>query len=339
MPRWPWRRRNYQRSLRIKRAKTERQIGKNNHRKATEIKDKDIPVLNIGNKEEMDITSDHKIPYIIADIGINHNGNIEIAKKLIDLAKECKCGAVKFQKRTIDIVYTKEFLDSHRESPWGTTQRQQKEALEFGEKEYDIIDKYCRNKRLDWFASAWDLESQKFLRKYNTKYNKVASAMLTHKSFLRMVAEEGKHAFISTGMSTLNDIDDAVEIFREYNCPFTLMHALSTYPCEDEECNLLAIKTLRERYNCDVGYSGHERGPIPSIIAAALGAVAIERHITLDRTMYGSDQAASLEKRGMEMLVREARNIHRVLGDGVKNVSEKERIIAKKLRYFENQKG
>lgn len=273
-------------------------------------------------------------PFIIAEIGINHNGDINIAKQLIDMAKNCGCDAVKFQKRTIDIIYSKEFLDSPRETPWGMTQRAQKEALEFGKDEYDIIDDYCAQLKIDWFASSWDIESQKFLKQYNLKYNKVASPMLTHLPLLEVVAEEGKHTFISTGMSTYNDIDKAIDIFRKHKCPFTLMHCQSTYPAREEDLNLSCIKTLRERYNCDVGFSGHEVSPMPSIVAVALGAVAIERHITLDRAMYGSDQAASLETRGLEILVRVAKRVPIYLGDGVKRVSQEEQALANKLRYF-----
>ncbi|MBI5245406.1 MAG: N-acetylneuraminate synthase family protein [Elusimicrobia bacterium] len=274
-------------------------------------------------------------PFIIAELGINHNGDLETAKKLIDMAKECGCDAVKFQKRTIDIVYKKDFLDSLRESPWGTTQRAQKEGLEFDKKDYDAIDAYCKGKDILWFASAWDKKSQEFLRRYNLKHNKVASAMLTHTDLLKMVAEEKKHTFISTGMSDLDIIDRAVDLFRKSDCPFTLMHCVSTYPSEDEECNILAVRTLKERYHCDVGYSGHERGILPSVLAVAFGATTLERHITLDRAMYGSDQAASLEKRGLELMVRDARRVASILGDGKKKISAKELPIAKKLRYHE----
>jgi N-acetylneuraminate synthase len=276
-----------------------------------------------------------KSPYIIAEIGINHNGDIDTAKKLIDMAKDCGCDAVKFQKRTIDIVYKKEFLDTYRESPWGTTQRAQKEALEFGKKEYDIIDQYCKDKNITWFASAWDEKSLEFLRRYNLPYNKVPSAMLTHYNLLNLFAEEKKHTLVSCGMSNWDIIDRALDIFNKHNCPFTLMHCISTYPSEDEECNTAAIKTLKQRYNCEVGYSGHERGILPSILAVVFGATILERHITLDRTMYGSDQAASLEKRGLELLVRDARRIVMIVGDGQKNITEKEIPIAKKLRYHE----
>ena len=276
-----------------------------------------------------------EIPFVIAEVGINHNGSIDIAKKLIDMAAECGCDAVKFQKRTIDVVYTKEYLDSPRESPWGTTQREQKEGLEFGKKEYDEVDNYCKKVGIDWFASAWDEQSQLFLKQYNLKYNKIASAMLTNIPFLELVAEEQKHTFISTGMITCKDIDKAVKIFRKYDCPFTLMHCVSTYPCPNEDCNILVIKTLKERYKCDVGYSGHEKDVLSSVLAVAAGAVVLERHITLDRAMYGSDHAASLEKRGLELLVRDSRLVGTILGDGKKRITEKEKEIAKKLRYFE----
>ena len=278
-----------------------------------------------------------KLPFIIAEIGINHNGSLEIAKKLIDMAKECGADAVKFQKRTIEIVYSPEFLASPRKSPWGTTQREQKEALEFSKEEYDEIDAYCKEKGIYWFASAWDEKSQEFLRQYDLPFNKIASAMLTHKRLLEMVAEEGKHTFISTGMSTLEQIDRAVEIFEKKGCPYTLMHCVSVYPCPDEWCNILMVKTLKERYNCPVGYSGHEKGILPSVLAVALGAVAIERHITLDRNMYGSDQAASLEKEDLKLLITYCRSVKHILGDGKKKILPEEEEVAKKLRYFKEE--
>jgi N-acetylneuraminate synthase len=272
--------------------------------------------------------------FIIAEIGINHNGNIKIAKEMIDMAVNAGCDAVKFQKRDINTVYTKEILDSYRESPWGNTQRAQKEGLEFSKKEYDEIGQYCQAKNIEWFASAWDENSQKFLRQYNFKNNKIASAMLTHLPLLEMVAAEGKHTFISTGMSEYEHIDCAVDIFRKANCEFTLMHCVSTYPCPDEECNVSMIPVLQSRYHCPVGYSGHETGPLPSVLAVTMGAVALERHITLDRAMYGSDQAASLGKRGLELMVRDARKVHEILGTGKKVVLDKEKIVERKLRYF-----
>lgn len=273
--------------------------------------------------------------FITAEIGINHNGDINIAKKLIEMAKKAGCNAAKFQKRTIDVVYTKEQLDSFRKSPWGTTFRQQKEGLEFGKKEYDIIDEYCKEMKIDWFVSGWDIPSLEFLEQYDLKYSKIASAMLTHLEFLERVASMRKRTFVSTGMATYNDIDRAVKIFREKECPFVLMHNVSTYPCKNEECNILMVKTLKQKYNCEVGYSGHEVGVLPTIVAVVMGATVIERHITLDRAMYGSDQSASLEKRGLEIICRDCREIESVLGTGEKTFSEAEKAVAKKLRYFE----
>ncbi len=279
--------------------------------------------------------------FIIAEIGINHNGSVEIAKQLIDVAKDAGADAVKFQKRTIDLVYTKEMLDSPRESPWGTTQRAQKEGLEFGTKEYNEIDAYCKEKGIEWFASAWDLESKKFLRQYDCKYNKIASAMIVYEDLLKEVASEKKHTFISTGMTEVKQIDRAVEIFKNAGCPFELMHCVSTYPMDDEDANLNRIKTLRDRYKCNVGYSGHEVGLAVSYAAAALGVTSLERHITLDRAMYGSDQAASVSPAGFRQLVGAVRKIEKAMGDGNMTMNSKEIPIAKKLRAhipFESHK-
>ncbi len=270
--------------------------------------------------------------FIIAEVGINHNGDINIAKDLIKLAKLAGCDAVKFQKRTIDKVYTKELLDSPRESPWGKTQRAQKEALEFGLEAYREIDRYCREVGIEWFASAWDVDSQKFLRQFNCRHNKVASAMIVDVPLLKEIASEKKHTFISTGMSTLEQIDRAVDIFRKAGCPFELMHTKSTYPMEDEDANLNCIKTLRDRYKCNVGYSGHETGLAVSYAAAALGITSLERHITLDRAMYGSDQSASVEPSGLNALVGAVHKIEKAMGDGNIEVHAKEVPIAKKLR-------
>ena len=270
--------------------------------------------------------------FITAEIGINHNGDVEIAKQLIDVAKIAGADAVKFQKRTIDLAYTKEILDSPRESPWGTSQRAQKEGLEFGLKEYQQIDAYCKEKGIEWFASAWDLESQKFLRQFDLKYNKIASAMIVYEDLLREVASEKKHTFISTGMTEFEQIDRAVEIFKEADCPFELMHCVSTYPMDDEDVNLNCIKTLRDRYQCNIGYSGHEVGLAVSYAAAALEITSLERHITLDRAMYGSDQAASVETAGFIHLVSAVRKIEKAMGDGVRRVNSKEASVAKNLR-------
>jgi len=273
-------------------------------------------------------------PFVIAEIGINHNGDISIAKQLIDMASDTGCDAVKFQKRTIDLVYSKDVLDGPRDSPWGTTQREQKEGLEFGQDEYDEIDRYCRSLGIEWFASAWDLESQAFLQRYDLKYNKVASAMLIHMPLLEIIAQEEKHTFISTGMSTYEEIDQAVEIFQKHNCEYTLTHCVSTYPCKDEDCNVSAMLALGDRYNCPVGYSGHEVGILPTILSVALGACVVERHITLDRSMYGSDQAASLERSGLEYVVRYSKSILGIFGDGIKTITDGEKKVAKSLRYF-----
>lgn len=270
--------------------------------------------------------------FIIAEIGINHNGDVSIAKELIKLAKDCGCDAVKFQKRTIDLVYSKETLETPRESPWGTTTRSQKEGLEFGKPEFLEIDRYCKEIGIDWFASAWDIESQRFLQQFDCKYNKVASAMLVYDPLLEMVAAEGKHTFISTGMSKMEHIDRAVDIFRKAGCSFELMHCVATYPMEDEDANLNRIAKLKERYGCKVGYSGHEGGLAISYAAAALGISSLERHITLDRTMYGSDQAASLEPMGLRMLVGAVRKIEKAMGSGELEMQEKEIPVMKKLR-------
>ena len=270
--------------------------------------------------------------FISAEIGINHNGDMSICKKLIDVAVDAGCDAVKFQKRDIDQVYTQEFLDSPRESPWGKTQRDQKKGLEFGKEQYEEIDEYCKKKNIEWFASAWDLNSQEFLRQFNCNYNKVASAMIVHEDLLKKIAEEKKHTFISTGMSNLDDIKKAVEIFKSANCSFELMHTVSTYPMNDEDANLQVINTLRKNFNCNVGYSGHEAGLAISFAAAALGISSLERHITLSRAMYGSDQAASVEPNGLRQLVGGVRKIEKAMGNGEKKIIEAEKIIAKKLR-------
>ena len=270
---------------------------------------------------------------IIAEIGINHNGDIKIARQLIDMAVNAGCDAIKFQKRTVDKVYSKDILDTPRESPWGNTTRDQKLGLEFSFKEYAIIDKYCKRKKIDWFVSCWDVESQIKMRKFKTKFNKVASAMLVHKKLLNEIAKEKKYTFISTGMSTIKDIQNAVKIFKKYKCPFELMHSHSTYPMPVEEANLRVITTLKKKFGCNVGYSGHETSSyLLQVIAVTLGATSIERHITLDRAMYGSDQAASLEKTGLVRMVRDVRELDKALGDGKKRIWQSELPVQKKLR-------
>ena len=271
--------------------------------------------------------------FITAEIGINHNGKISIAKKLIDVAVSAGVDAVKFQKRDVEKVYTKKVLDSYRESMWGTTTRAQKLGLEFSESQYKEIDKYCKKKKIDWYLSCWDVGSQIQMRKFKTKYNKVASAMLLHTKLLETIAEEGKYTFISTGMSTINDISRAVKLFRKFDCPFELMHSHSAYPMPSHEANLRVIQTLKKKFKCNVGYSGHEISSYSICMAAVLlGARSIERHITLDRSMYGSDQAASLEPSGLIRLVRDIRELDFVLGDGKKRIWDSELPAQKKLR-------
>jgi len=271
--------------------------------------------------------------FIIAEIGINHNGDINIAKDLIRIAHDAGCDAVKFQKRDIALVYTKELLDSPRESPWGTTQREQKQGLEFGRKEYDEIDRYCKELGIEWFASAWDMNSLRFLDQFDCKHAKIASAMIVDLPFVQEVARRGKHTFISTAMSDIPMIEKAVDVFRKAGCPFELMYCVGTYPAKEEDIDLNCIKTLREYFKCNVGYSGHEVGLAISYGAAGQGITSLERHITLNRAMYGSDQAASIESSGLRTLVGSVRKINKALqGDGKKRILPAERAVAEKLR-------
>ena len=271
--------------------------------------------------------------FITAEIGINHNGDIDIAKKLIDTASSTGCDAVKFQKRNIEKVYSKSVLDSPRDSPWGNTTRDQKLGLEFNLDEYQIIDNYYKKNNIEWYASAWDLDSQDFLKQFNLKHNKVASAMLTNIPLLEKIAKEKKHCFISTGMSTIEQIQTAINTFEKFQCPFDLQHSNSSYPMKPEEANLKCIQTLKEKFQCNVGYSGHESmGYLICVSAVLLGASSIERHITLDRSMYGSDQSASLEPQGLERLVRDIRGIDKILGDGIKRIWPSEIPVMEKLR-------
>ena len=271
--------------------------------------------------------------FLIAEIGINHNGDLNIAKKLIDSAANAEFDAVKFQKRNVEKVYSKEFLDSPRETPWGTTQRDQKLGLEFGKREYQEINRYCKEKKIKWSASAWDLESQEFISSFDVEFNKLASPMLGHKPLVKKIAIERKKTFISTGMATLTELDEVIDIFKKEKCPFEIMHCNSTYPLPVDEANIMCIQTLKKRYNCNVGYSGHESTLLQvCVTAAALGATSIERHITLDRAMYGSDQAASIEVGVLKNFVTTIRMVPRIKGDGIKRITNKEEIIRKKLR-------
>lgn len=269
---------------------------------------------------------------IIAEIGINHNGDMDNVYKLIDGAVLAGVDIVKFQKRDLTLVYDKEYLDSYRESPWGTTQLDQKYGLELSISNYKDIDRYCKLKGIDWTWSSWDTISQSILQKFDVKYNKIASAMLTKYKLMTEIIKERKHTFISTGMANLDEIDRAVKAFRYYGCPFELMYCNSVYPNSFEDVDLNIVNTFKKRYKSDVGYSDHSAGRILPVSAVAKGSSSIEVHITLDRNMYGSDQKASLEIPELIMLVKDVRNIEKSLGSGEKTISEKELAVRKKLR-------
>ena len=271
--------------------------------------------------------------FITAEIGTNHVGSIDIAKKIIDVAVETGCDAVKFQKKDVENIYSKEFLDAYLESPWGTTQRSMRLNREFSLEQFKEIDDYCRTKKIEWYVSCWDTKSQIEMRQFNTKYNKVASAMLTHEKLLHLIAEERKHTLISTGMSTIDDVEKAVNIFKKHDCPFELMHTNSSYPSTLDEANLYVISELQKKFKCKVGYSGHEKSAyLVCVCAVMLGATSIERHVTIDRTLYGHDQAASLEPLGLRRLVRDIRTVDKILGDGKKRIWDSELETVKKLR-------
>lgn len=273
---------------------------------------------------------------IVAEIGINANGDVEVAKKLMLMAKECGCDYVKFQKRCVTLCYTKEFLDSSRDSPWGKTQREQKFGLEFNKKEYDEIDRYSKEIGLPWFAAAYDLGSLDFIESYNPPLHKIASPMLTNTSFLAEVASLKRPTIISTGMSDWKDILAAKNIFDVCHCPYILMHCVSEYPCPDEACNLAMIPKLRKAFDCSVGYSNHSPGILSCIGAAFLGVEWVEVHITLDRSSYGSDQSASIEEPGLRRIVEYCRLAPTVIGNGVKIIRAAEKINASKMRYWQN---
>jgi N-acetylneuraminate synthase len=271
---------------------------------------------------------------VIAEIGINHNGSLEAAKRLIDVAKVAGADAVKFQKRTPELCVSPTMRDSKRETPWGEmTYLEYRHRLEFGREEFDAIDRYCRAQQIEWFLSVWDLPSLEFALSYEPRSLKIPSAMLTHTRLLRGAAATGIRTFVSTGMSTESEVDRAAEIFRGEAAPFVLMHCHSSYPAPSEELDLDCIRSLRERYDCPVGYSGHEFGLVPSIVAVSLGAVAIERHITLDRNMYGSDQRASVEPVGLIKLVKFVRSAESVRGDGCVKLHASEQPARDKLRF------
>ena len=273
--------------------------------------------------------------YIIAEIGINHNGSLDIAKKLIDIAEVAGCHAVKFQKRNPDVCVPEHQKNIMRETPWGKmTYLEYKYKVEFGKEEYDEINSYCNNKGIAWSASPWDLDSLKFLNQYNVPFIKIPSALLTNIELVSETAKTDKKVILSTGMSTIEEIDTAVSAMQvaNKNCEFALLHCNSSYPAPNEDLNLTCIKTLKDRYKCEVGYSGHEFGLTTSISSICLGATIIERHITLDRTMWGTDQMCSVEPQGLIKLVRGINELNLALGDGVKRVTATEIPIRNKLR-------
>ena len=268
--------------------------------------------------------------FVVAEIGINHNGSVELAKKIIDIASATGCNAVKFQKRTVDVVYTKEELAKERKSIYGNTNGDLKRGLEFGLEEYKEIDRYCKEKEILWFASCWDEASVDFIEQFNPPCYKIASASLTDDNLLKHTRAKGKPIILSTGMSTMEQIRHAVDILGEDN--LIILHCTSTYPSNADEMNLKVISTFKKEFNCPIGYSGHERGISPSVIAVALGANMVERHITTDRTNWGSDQAASLETAGLYHMIRDIKQVPAILGDGVKVVYPRELPIIDKLR-------
>lgn len=276
-----------------------------------------------------------KKPFLIAEVGINHNGSVQTAKKIIDLAKKYNFDAVKFQKRNPDISVPEDQKQVMRESPWGyISYLEYKKKIEFGLSEYKIIDKYCKKKNIKWFASPWDIDSVNFLKQFKCQFNKIASAMLTNIKLLEEVAKERKLTFISVGMSKEKDIEKAIKIFKKYKCKFNLMYTVSSYPANDEDLNLLSIKYLRKKYKCEIGYSGHERTVSPSIMAYLLGANIIERHITLDRAMWGTDQAASLSEDGIRNLSEILRKVPSIMGKEVFSKKKNEMDLLKKFKYW-----
>lgn len=280
----------------------------------------------VGNKK----ISDNAPCFIIAEIGINHNGSVDLAKRMIDEAVMAGCDAVKFQKRTVTKVYTPEELDVYRPNYYGSTNRDLKNGLELTYDDYKEIDKYCKAKKIMWFASCWDKDSVDFIEQFDVPCHKIASALLTDDELLKYIKNTGKPVLLSTGMSTMEEIRHAVDILGEDN--LVLFHCTSTYPTDHNQINLRVIQKLKEEFSCPVGYSGHERGLLPSILSVEVGASAVERHITVDRTLWGSDQAASLEPEGLRRMVRDIREVKKVLGDGIKVVYDSEIPVRNKLR-------
>jgi len=271
--------------------------------------------------------------FIIAEIGTNHLGDVKIARRIIDVAASAGCNAVKFQKRNVEKIYTKKFLDSTLDSPWGTTQREMIAHMEFTDKQFREIDSHCKKLKIPWFVSCWDIQSQITMRKFKTRYNQVDSDVLRHQSLVETIAKEKKHTFISTGINTMKGISNAVKIFRDYKCPFELMHSHNSFPMSLNEAKMKHIPILREKFKCNVGYNGYEKvASLVCIVATMFGATSIERHATIDRTSYGHDQAASLEPLGLQKMVRDVRLVEDILGDGKKRIWDSELPAMKKLR-------
>jgi N-acetylneuraminate synthase len=274
-----------------------------------------------------------KKTYIIAEIGINHNGDLDIAKRLIDIAALSGCDAVKFQKRNPDVCVPEHQKNVMRDTPWGTmTYLEYKYKVEFEKAEYDEIDRYCKEKDIVWSASPWDLDSLDFLNQYNLPFIKLPSAMLTNYPLIEACAKSGKKVILSTGMSTEEEIDIAIETIRKHTDNFAILHCNSTYPAPLNELSLSTITTLKNKYNCEVGYSGHEFRIGTTVASVYLGATIIERHITLDRTMWGTDHLSSVEPQGLIKLVKGIRELEEAFGDGTIQVTESEKIIRNKLR-------
>ena len=271
--------------------------------------------------------------FIIAEIGTNHLGDVKIARRIIDVAAKAGCDAVKFQKRDVEKIYDENFLNSTLDSPWGITQREMRMHVEFTDKQFREIDSYCRKLKIPWFVSCWDIDSQITMRTFKTKYNQVDSEVLGHQNLMKTIAEEKKHTFISTGINNMKEISNVVKIFRDNKCPFELMHSHSSFPMSLNEANISHMVTLREKFKCNVGYNGYEKvASLVCIIAAMSGATSIERHITIDRTSYGNEQAASLEPLGLQKMVKDVRLVEDILGDGKKRIWDSEFPAMKKLR-------
>lgn len=282
--------------------------------------------VSIGNK----LISDNAPCFIIAEIGINHNGSVDLAKKMIDEAVMAGCDAVKFQKRTVTKVYTPEELDVYRPNYYGSTNRDLKNGLEFSYEDYCKIDEYCKSKKIMWFASCWDKDSVDFIEQFDVPCHKIASALLTDDELLLHIKKTGKPILLSTGMSTMAEIRHAVNLLGEEN--LVIFHCTSTYPTNHDEINLKVIEQFKDEFSCPIGYSGHERGLLPSILSVQVGASAVERHITVDRTLWGSDQAASLEPEGLRRMVRDIRQVKSIMGNGKKVVYDSEIPVRAKLR-------